>query len=386
MKLNTRLMRLPLAALVPLCLLTAACGDTQDNQPTEAAPTSGTSDGADTMASQDGAPAGETIADSEARPVMQAQVVLERLGFASGVIDGKESAALANAVKGFQESRNIPVTGKLDDATRKALAQWASIPATRIVTIPQEWGQIAFAELPESPADQAKLSSLAYESLAEKLAERFHTTPEVLAQLNPGGRPAGAVSDGAASPAATPQAVAFAPGQQIRVPNTGADSIDASKIDNDSWLETLRSLGVGTQQPEAARLVVDESEGWLKAYDAGGKLVAMFSVTTGSRHDPLPIGDWGIKGKAYNPPYSYDPALLRGAPASNGKHQLPPGPNSPVGVVWIDLTKDHYGIHGTPSPDTIGTAESNGCVRLTNWDAARLAQMVSGSTKVEFRK
>lgn len=386
MKFNTRLMRLPLAALVPLCLLTAACGDTQDNQPTEAAPTSGTSDGADTMASQDGAPAGETIADSEARPVMQAQVVLERLGFATGIIDGKESPALANAVKGFQESRNLPVTGKLDDATRKALAQWASIPATRIVTIPQEWGQIAFAALPESPAEQAKLSSLAYESLAEKLAERFHTTPEVLAQLNPGGRPAGAESAASPSPAASPQAVAFAPGQQIRVPNTGADSIDASKIENAGWLETLRSLGVGTQQPEAARLVVDESEGWLKAYDAGGKLVAMFSVTTGSRHDPLPIGDWGIKGKAYNPPYSYDPALLRGAPASNGKHQLPPGPNSPVGVVWIDLTKDHYGIHGTPSPDTIGTAESNGCVRLTNWDAARLAQMVTGSTKVEFRK
>lgn len=386
MKFNTRLTRLPLAALVPLCLFTAACGDTQDNQPTEAAPTSGTSDGADTMASQDGAPAGETIADSEARPVMQAQVVLERLGFATGIIDGKESPALANAVKGFQESRNLPVTGKLDDATRKALAQWASIPATRIVMIPQEWGQIAFAALPESPAEQAKLSSLAYESLAEKLAERFHTTPEVLAQLNPGGRPAGAASAASPSPAASPQAVTFAPGQQIRVPNTGGDSIDAATIDNEGWLETLRSLGVGTQQPEAARLVVDESEGWLKAYDTGGKLVAMFSVTTGSRHDPLPIGDWGIKGKAYNPPYSYDPALLRGAPASNGKHQLPPGPNSPVGVVWIDLTKDHYGIHGTPSPDTIGTAESNGCVRLTNWDAARLAQMVSGSTKVEFRK
>jgi lipoprotein-anchoring transpeptidase ErfK/SrfK len=183
-----------------------------------------------------------------------------------------------------------------------------------------------------------------------------------------------------------PRPPTFAPGQQVRVPNIGADRIDAATIDDKQWLETLRSLGVGTDQPEVARIVVDESEGWLKAYGSNDKLVAILTVTTGSRHDPLPIGNWGIKGKAYNPTYAYDPALLRGAPDDAAEQQLPPGPNGPVGVVWIDLTKDHYGIHGTPSPETIGRAQSNGCVRLTNWDAARLALMVSGSTKVEFRK
>ena len=381
-------MRLPLAALATLCALSGGCSgaETSDIAQTKTEAAARDQNGADTMASNDGAPSGETITDPQQRPVMQMQVVLERLGFAPGVIDGKEGASLANALKGFQEARNLPVTGELDAATRTALAEWSTIPATRVVTIPQEWGQIAFATLPENPADQAKLKALAYESLIEKLSERFHTTPDVLAQLNPGGQPAG--TGGAAAPQtmATPSVPAFAPGQTIRVPNVGVDRIDAVTVDNKEWVETLRSLGVGTDQPAAARLVVDESEGWLKAYDAADKLVAMFTVTTGSQHDPLPIGNWGIKGKAYNPPYAYDPALLRNAPASNGKHQLPPGPNSPVGVVWIDLMKDHYGIHGTPSPETIGRAQSNGCVRLTNWDAARLAQMVSGSTKVEFRK
>lgn len=378
-------MRFPLVALAPLCLLAGACNEEAAQQDETAAPASDAI-AADPLASNDTAPAENGIVDPERRPIMQVQVVLERLGFAPGVIDGKEGASLANAVKGFQEARGLPVTGALDERTRSALAQWATIPATRVVTIPQEWGRIAFAGLPTSPAEQAKLGGLGYESLTEKLAERFHTTPEVLAQLNPGGRPAGADTAKAGPPTGAPAIPAFAPGQQIRVPNVGADRIDAATIDNPQWLETLRSLGVGTDQPEIARIVVDESEGWLKAYDSNDKLAAMFTVTTGSRHDPLPIGNWGIKGKAYNPTYAYDPDLLRGAPDDAAEQQLPPGPNSPVGVVWIDLTKDHYGIHGTPSPDTIGRAQSNGCVRLTNWDAARLALMVSGSTKVEFRK
>lgn len=381
-------MRFPLVALAPLCLVTGACNmaGNDDASGTQTETAERDANGADSMASNDQATGSDTIADSQQRPVMQMQVVLERLGFAPGVIDGREGPSLVNAIKGFQEARNLPVTGEADEKTRAALAEWDTIPATRIVTIPQNWSQISFTGLPDSPAEQAKLTEMGYESLAEKLAERFHTTPEVLAQLNPGGEPAGSNSASAApSPAAT-NAPAFAPGQQIRVPNIGADRINAAGVDNKDWLETLRALGVGTDQPEVARIVVDESGGWLKAYDANDKLAAMFTVTTGSRSDPLPIGDWGIKGKAYNPDYAFDPALLRGVDASAGKHRLPPGPNNPVGVVWIDLTKEHYGIHGTPAPDTIGSAQSNGCVRLTNWDAARLVQMVSPSTKVTFRK
>lgn len=354
--------------------------------------------GADSMASNDPAPGEEADAgpaDIEPRPLMQAQVVLERLGFGPGVIDGKMGISTTNALHGFQEANDLAASGELDQPTRAALARWNNIPATRVVTIPEGWGQGQYRPVPEDYADQAKLQRIGYESLDEALAERFHTTIEVLYQLNPNGRPAG--PDNKAVPAPTPVASAgterstmpprpaFRVGQKIRVPNIGADRIVPSEVENKEWLKTLASLGVGSEQPEAARIVVDKSGGWLKAYDAQNRLIAMFTVTTGSENDPLPLGEWGIKGTAYNPPYAYDPDLFWDAASSDTEQSLPPGPNGPVGVVWIDLTKDHYGIHGTPEPSTIGRTESHGCVRLTNWDAARLAQMVTGSTKVLFQ-
>jgi lipoprotein-anchoring transpeptidase ErfK/SrfK len=363
-----------ISVALPLGLLAlGGCNsDLPSGTPQEPAPRAQAEDagGADAMASRDSAPgatAARESAEDDALPLMQAQVVMERLGFGPGIIDGKAGLSFTNALEGFQESRDLPVTGELDPATREALAQWGNIPATRMVTIPASWGETPFTALPEGMAEQAKMTQLGYERMSEKLAERFHTSPQVLAQLNPG-------------------IARYTPGVKLRVPNVGADAIDAASVDNKDWLATLRSLGVGTDQPDVARIVVDESEGWLKAYDGEDKLVAMFTVTTGSQHDPLPIGDWKVKGVAYNPPFAFDPELFWDVPDSTEKQRLPPGPNSPVGVVWIDLTKEHYGIHGTPVPETIGRTESHGCVRLTNWDAARLAEMVSGSTKVEFRK
>jgi lipoprotein-anchoring transpeptidase ErfK/SrfK len=355
--------------------------------------------GADSMASRDpglGAIAENNIPDAGPRPIMQAQVVLERIGFGPGVIDGKQGVSLANALKGFQESRDLDVTGELDEATRQALARWDNIAATRVITIPQSWGDIEFVDVPHGAAQQAEMTHLGYENMAEALAERFHTTPEVLAQLNPGGRPATpqnlpapatpvSPAQSGAAPARAPRPV-YSAGQQLRVPNVGADQIDASQVDNKGWLATLRSLGVGTQQPSVTTVIVDESEGWLKAYDKDDKLVALFTVTTGSKNDPLPIGNWQIDGVAYNPPFAYNPELFWDVPDTEEKQQIPPGPNSPVGVVWIDLSKEHYGIHGTPAPETIGRAQSHGCVRLTNWDAARLAQMVRPGTRVTFEK
>lgn len=360
---------------------------------------------ADSMASRDGQPVPGEIADPEKRPVMQAQVVLDRAGFMPGVVDGKMGMSTVNALRGFQESRGLPVTGKMDPATTQALAKWQSIPATRVVTIPADWGSETYYETPDEPEDQARMQRLGYTSLDERLAERFHTTVETLKALNPGGRPAGApaaTSTAAAAPTSSPStrptptasgtgftpqpgpASVFRAGQQIRVPNVGADRIEPGKIDDADWQRTLASLGVGTIQPKADRIVVSKSENTLKAYDAAGKLTAIFTVSSGSSNFPLPLGNWKINGKSYNPDFGFDPALLENVDESAGKQQLPPGPNSPVGVVWIDLSKEHYGIHGTPEPQTIGRAQSSGCVRLTNWDAARLAQMVSASTKVEF--
>jgi len=384
-------------ALLVATMGLAACGmngtDGQEQQG-ETAATTADAGGADTMASHDG-DAGDGPADSEPRQLMQAQVVLERLGFAPGVIDGRMGLSTKNALTGFQEANSLATSGEFDQPTMAALQRWRDIPATRVVTVPEGWGQGQYQPMPESSADQAKMQRLGYESLDEALAERFHTTVEVLYQLNPNGRPAG--EGNTAAPAPTPTATAgttpnsmpprpaFRIGQEIRVPNVGNDRIVAAEVEDKDWQATLASLGVGSEQPEAARIVVDKSGGWLKAYDANDKLIALFTVTTGSGHDPLPLGEWGINGTSYNPTFAYDPSLFWDVSDSVEEQQLPPGPNGPVGVVWIDLTKEHYGIHGTPSPETIGRAESHGCVRLTNWDAARLAQMVTGSTEVLFQ-
>lgn len=344
--------------------------------------------GADSMASRDPAPgeAGGPMQDASAGfEAMQAQVVLDRLGFSVGVVDGAASPAFTLALQAFQEARGLPVSGVLDTATRQALARWSNIPATRQVTIPEDWGRIVFAALPEDPAAQARLTRLGYESMIEKLAERFHTTPAVLAALNPVTSPTPQTSPTGSEPAA-PAIPAFAPGGQLRVPNVGADHIDPRRIDAPVWLDTLRALGVGTDQPTATRLVVDESAGWLRVYDAKDQMVAAFRVSTGSRHDPLPIGEWEVKGIARNPTFVYNPELFWDVDDSADKQVLPPGPNSPVGVVWIDLSKEHYGLHGTPAPELIGQTQSHGCVRLTNWDAARLAQMVKGGVAVVFRR
>jgi len=107
-------------------------------------------------------------------------------------------------------------------------------------------------------------------------------------------------------------------------------------------------------------------------------------VTSGSEHDPLPIGPWTITAVARNPRFNYNPDLFWDADPAHAKAKIPPGPNSPVGAVWIDISKPHYGIHGTPEPSAVGHTASHGCVRLTNWDALRLAAMVGKGTPVEF--
>ena len=386
---------------VPL-LLTAACNrspqafapggsDSATPAPTGAAqPVAAT----DPMAANDAATVGP--ADSEARPLMQVQIVLDRLGFTPGVIDGREGLSTRNALEGFQEANGLPITGKLDDATRLKLGQWARLPATRVVTIPDDFARGPFMAVPKEPADQAKMPALGYASLDEKLAERFHTTVATLQMLNPGGQPAQRGAPVAAQPGtrAAPSAPAtpapgsaplFRAGQQIRVPNIGNDGIEAAALKGDAdWGATLASLGIGTDQPQVERIVVSKSKGTLKAYDGNDRLVALYTVTTGSEHDPLPLGDWKVTAISRNPKFHYNPALFWDASPGDKAAMLPPGPNGPVGVVWIDLSKPHYGIHGTPNPETIGRTESHGCVRLTNWDAARLALMVKAGVKVVF--
>lgn len=376
-------------SILPLCAMLAACGmdptggaqRKDDGTKPAASPTPVVA--ADPLAAHDpsqGVPLDPSLADDQPRPLMQLQVVLDRLGFTPGVVDGKEGLSTRNAIAGFQEARKLEATGELDASTRQALAAWSNIPATRVVTIPVDFAAGPFLAIPTKPAEQAKLPSLGYQSLDEKLAERFHTTPETLRMLNPvdtGPAPSGSPSDVAA-------ATTFHAGQQIRVPNIGGDRIDNGAVAEAGWRNTLAMLGVGSTQPQAAKIVVSKSKGTLKVYDGAEKLVGVYTATMGSRRDPLPLGNWKVVGLARNPDFAFDPDLFWDVPDSNAKQRLPPGPNGPVGVAWIDLNKAHYGIHGTPEPSTIGRAQSHGCVRLTNWDVARLAQMVKPGTQVVF--
>jgi lipoprotein-anchoring transpeptidase ErfK/SrfK len=119
--------------------------------------------------------------------------------------------------------------------------------------------------------------------------------------------------------------------------------------------------------------------------DDAGKVIAHFPVTTGSAQFPLPIGEWKVTGVATDPVWYFDPKLIAGTAADAKKAEIPPGPNNPVGVVWIDLSKEHYGIHGTPDPSRIGKTASNGCIRMTNWSATALSKVVGTGTPVTMR-
>ena len=391
-----RIVRLVQPLLVSLILL-GGCHDS----PTSKAPgpVAASSVPVDPLAAHDGVP--EELPDSDPRLMMQAQIVLDRLGFTPGVIDGRPGLSTRNAIAGFQEASGLPATGELDGPTREELAQWSTVPATRVVTIPPDFAAGPFMPVPKGPGQQARLAALGYASLDEKLAERFHTTVATLRELNPGGVPAGSAASPVApasvgmqqDPAprlpAAEEALGAVPvfhsGQQVRVPNIGNDKVDPAKLGGDGeWQRTLVTLGVGTDQARVDKIVVSKAKGVLKGYDGAGKLVAVYTATMGSEHDPLPLGRWKVNGVSRNPKFHYNPALFWDAGANQQKATLPPGPNGPVGVVWIDLSKPHYGIHGTPSPESIGRAESHGCVRLTNWDAARLAQMVRPGTEVLF--
>jgi lipoprotein-anchoring transpeptidase ErfK/SrfK len=131
---------------------------------------------------------------------------------------------------------------------------------------------------------------------------------------------------------------------------------------------------------------VTKSTSALTVEDATGKILMHAPVTSGSIHDPLPIGTWKVNGIQRNPKFHYNPELFWDATPGDRKVTLQPGPNNPVGIVWVDLSKEHYGIHGTPEPSKIGHVESHGCVRLTNWDADRLSQMVKPGIRVVFRE
>jgi lipoprotein-anchoring transpeptidase ErfK/SrfK len=299
--------------------------------------------------------------------ILHVQVLLDRLGFTPGVIDGKGGQSLKAALRGFQSARGIKPTGEIDQPTLRLLHAYRETrPVASLTLTAADLAGPFTGPLPKDPAQQAQLPAMGYANLMEKLAEQFHTTNATLIALN--------------SPSTR-----LAAGASIRVPNVAPASRDYPADMKPEWKQTLAMLNVDARQPVGDHVVVDKSEGVLKVMDAKDTVIAQVAATMGSEHDPLPIGSWKIQGAAYNPPFHYNPDLFWDADSSDKKQLLPPGPNGPVGVIWLDLSKPHYGIHGTPNPETIGRAESHGCIRLTNWDAARLSLMIKPGAKAVFQ-
>ena len=315
-----------------------------------------------------------SAAKPQAQPVdlaaLQVQVTLDRAGFSPGALDGRMGPNTRKAQAAYEQKGGAAAQAPVEPLT------------TYTITDQDAAGPFAPA-IPKDLVEQAQLPALTYTSTLEALAERFHATPALLQALNPGAQ--------------------FAAGEQVQVPNVEPfvapvekpeiapeAQAAAKKGGTNQTTGTAGRRGSTPKQPNTIAqrpdVVVTVSRGSsvLTVRDGSGQIVFYAPVTTGSEHDPLPIGEWKVNGVQFNPVFNYNPELFWDADPSHAKAKIPAGPNNPVGLVWIDLSKEHYGIHGTPEPAAIGRSESHGCVRLTNWDALKLAGMVKPGTKVIF--
>lgn len=286
--------------------------------------------------------------DAQGPSVLYVQVLLDRSPFSPGILDGKWGKNTRKAVYWLQRAEGLEPTGDVDSLTFARLAELAGGSDRYLRTVRLTEADVSgpFVDIPADVHAQADLECMCYASALEQVAERFHASPELIERLNP----ARALDS-------------LAAGDSLRVPVVaGPDT-----------------------SPEIARIVISVEGFYLHALDGEGRLLYHFPTTLGSRYQPSPSGDYHIASIAFDPWFHWQPTLFDEVPDSEPSERIPPGPNSPVGVVWMALSKDNYGIHGTSAPATIGYATSHGCVRLTNWDARFLAERVRPGIPVAFR-
>lgn len=282
--------------------------------------------------------------------VLKTQVYLDRLNFSVGALDGRWGRNSAIALWWYQRSRGINATepGALDEQTYRTLAaQAGGVPALVQRTLTEDDVKGPFEQIPEDVYDKAKLDCLCYESIKEKLAERFHTSQDFLEQINPD--------------------VTFG----------------ELKAGDQIWAPNVREA-ITTDRPDIDRVQISIRGNTFNAFDAQGNLVFHSPTTLGNKYDPSPSETVDVKKITFDPHFHYQPTLFAEVPDDEPEANLSPGPNSPVGVVWVALSKPHFGIHGTSDPESIGYASSHGCVRLTNWDANDVARRLRPGVKVEF--
>jgi lipoprotein-anchoring transpeptidase ErfK/SrfK len=276
---------------------------------------------------------------------------LDQQGFSSGQLDGSLGTSTRHALAAFQDSHRLKANGQPDCATWRALEGEGGKPAFTLYTVTPDDVKGPYIErMPPDMEAAAKLPGLRYTSLIEALAERFHAAPAFLKRLNPRAR--------------------FASGERIKVPAVMPFDERATPQ------HEARAAGVS--------VLVSRRESAVRVTRPDGTLIFFAPVSSGSTHDPLPPGRWKVTSITWHPLFHYNPDLFWDADPKDGTATIKAGPNNPVGVVWIGLDLEHYGLHGTPEPSSIGMTASHGCVRLTNWDAARLASLVQPGTPVVF--
>ncbi len=300
--------------------------------------------GMDAAAINSAEPSKKTLSKEKPTPAgVRLQALLDRAHFSPGEIDGKFGENAEKALRAYEAAQQLPGTDDVTaDVWQKLVA--GSQPVTTTYTIAKEDVDGPFLhKLPVRMEEMQDIPKLAYTSPKEGLAEKFHMSEELLAALNP----------------------------QQRFDHAG---------------DSIVVVDVGTDQNpvKADRVEVDKVRQTVKLFDKSNALIGFYPATVGSTEKPSPSGKLKVTEIDQNPIYRYNPAYHFKGVHSRKPFTIEPGPNNPVGAVWINLSADSYGIHGTPSPEKVSKAASHGCVRLTNWDAERVAARVSKGTTVAF--